>query len=81
MNLDDLIITCFCWIDETMPMIICDQRLRTRGPAPKLTDSEVVTMEIVGSYLGLSQDTALFAYFQRHYTHFFPVMAFVCMRN
>ena len=74
MNLDDFIITCFCLIDEMMPMILKDQRLRAKGPAPKLTDSEVITMEVVGSYLGLSQDKKLFAYFQQHYTHFFPAM-------
>jgi hypothetical protein len=75
MNLDDFIITCFCLIDEMMPMITRDQRLRARGPAPKLADSEVITMEVVGSYLGLSQDQELFDSFQRHYTHFFPALA------
>ena len=74
MNLDDFIITCFCLIDEMMPMMIKDQRLRARGRAPKLSDSEVITMEVVGSYLGLCQDQKLFEYFQRHYTHFFPAL-------
>lgn len=54
--------------------MIKDQRLRARGPAPKLSESEVITMEVVGSYLGLSQDSALFASFQRHYAHFFPAL-------
>ena len=71
MNLDDFIITCFCLIDEMMPMIVKDQRLRAKGPVPKLTDSEVITMEVVGSYLSLSQDKKLFNYFQQHYPHFF----------
>ncbi|SRR6266487_694204 len=57
-----------------MPLILKDQRLRARGPVPKLSDSEVITMEVVGSYLGLSQEKELFNYFQRHYTHFFPVL-------
>jgi hypothetical protein len=74
MNLDEFIITCFCLIDEMIPMITKDQRLRARGPVPKLADSEVITMEVVGSYLGLSQDQELFEYFQRHYTHFFPAL-------
>jgi hypothetical protein len=74
MNLDDFIITCFCVIDEMIPMITKDQRLRARGPAPKLSDSEVITMEVVGSYLGLSQDQELFDYFRRHYPHFFPAL-------
>ena len=74
MNLDDFIITCFCTIDEMMPMVLNDQRLRARGPAPKLSDSEVITMEIVGSSLSLSQDKELFCSFQRHSMHFFPAL-------
>jgi len=31
-------------------------------------------MEIVGEYLGLAHDSALFAYFRRHYAHFFPAL-------
>ncbi|HEY7419885.1 MAG TPA: IS982 family transposase [Ktedonobacteraceae bacterium] len=74
MSLDDFIITCFCLIDELMPEVTKGKRLRTRGAAPKLSDSEVITMEVVGSYLGLAQDKELFLYFQRHYTHFFPAL-------
>jgi hypothetical protein len=58
MNLDDFIITCFCWIDEMQPTLLQGQRLRQRGPMPILCDSEVLTIEIVGSYLGLSQNEA-----------------------
>ena len=52
-----------------------DKRLRQRGPLPKLADSEVITMEIVGTYLGLSQDQEVFDYFRRNSAHFFPAMA------
>lgn len=74
MDLDDFIIAVFCWIDETLPVATGGKRLRPRGPASVLEASEVVTMEIVGEYLGLEQDTAVFAYFKRHYAHFFPVL-------
>src|SRR6266487_3526428 len=74
MNLDDYIITCYCLIDEMMPLVTKGKRVRQRGPRPKLTDSEVITMEVVGTYLGLSQDQEIFDYFRRHYHHFFPVM-------
>jgi hypothetical protein len=74
MDLDTLIITVFCWIDEALPAIQAGQRLRPRGPAPVLDDREVLTMEVVGAYLGLTQDTALFAYFRRHWAHFFPAL-------
>ena len=75
MNLDDFIITCFVLIDEMMPTVTKGKRLRERGPMPKLADSEGITMEIVGTYLGLSQDQEVFDYFRRHYVQFFPEMA------
>ena len=75
MNLDDFIITCFCLIDEMLPQATQGKRLRQRGPMPKVAASEVITMELVGAYLGLSQDQEVFDYFRRHYTHFFPQMA------
>ena len=75
MNLDDFIITCFVLIDEMVATVTKGKRLRERGPMPKLADSEVITMEIVGTYLGLSQDQEVFDYFRRHYAQFFPEMA------
>ena len=75
MNLDDFIITCFCLLDEMLPAATKGKRLRQRGPQPKLADSEVVTIEVVGAYLGLSQDQEVFDYFRRHYAHFFPLVA------
>lgn len=41
---------------------------------PTLSDAEVLTMEVVGAYLGFSQDLALYQYFRHHYTHFFPAL-------
>jgi hypothetical protein len=75
MGLDDFSITCFCVIDEMLPTATKGQRLRERGPMPKLTESEVSTMELVATYLGLSQDQEVFDDFRRHDTHFFPEMA------
>ncbi len=75
MNLDDFIIACFCLIDDQLPEVLKGKPLRTRGPAPRLSDSEVLTIEVVGSYLGISQDKALYDYFRRHYAHFFPALA------
>ena len=31
-------------------------------------------MEVVGTYLGLEQDSVHFASFRRHYAHFFPAL-------
>lgn len=74
MDLDDLIITWFCLIDEGLQVTLDGKRLRASGPPPTLADSEVLTMEVVGEYLGLEHDTAIFAYFHRHYPHFFPAL-------
>ena len=75
MHLDDLIITAFCLIDDVLKEILANKRLRQRGPMPLLADSEVLTMEVVGEYLELSKDKAIYDYFRRHYSHLFPAMA------
>lgn len=74
MNLDLFIITAFCWIDDILKVTFRGQPLRQRGPMPALADAEVLTMEVVGEYLGFSQDLALYQYFRRHYTHFSPAL-------
>ncbi len=74
MDLDTLIVTVFCTIDDALRAVLDRKRLRGRGPAPALTDTEVLTMEVVGEYLALDCDRAIFDYFRRHYSHFFPAL-------
>jgi hypothetical protein len=69
MDLSTFIAAVFCIIDDRLKDL---GRLRGRGPAPTLCDSEVLTIEVVGEFLGIDEDTELFAYFGRHYAHFFP---------
>ncbi len=78
MDLDTHIITAFCRIDDVLKRLFQEQRLRQSGPEPLLSDAEVLTMEAVGDFLGLSQDITLYRYFRQHYRHFFPGMARVC---
>jgi hypothetical protein len=68
MDITTFIINIFCLIDDC----ITGQKLRERGPAPTLKDSEVMTMEIVGEFLGIDTDKGLFMYFRRHYSDWFP---------
>jgi hypothetical protein len=67
-DLNTFIIAVFCLVDDHVADL---GRLRARGPTPTLCDSEVITIEIVGEFLGLDEDTQLFAYFRRHYPHYF----------
>ncbi len=69
MDLNTFIVAVFCLIDDRIKDL---GRLRERGPTPTLFDSEVITMEVVGEFLGIDEDTELFAYFRRHYAHYFP---------
>lgn len=71
MDLDSLIIAVFCRIDDMLSEV---GRVRRSGPAPTLSDAEVLTMEVVGEYLGIAFDKRLFSFFQDHYAHFFPAM-------
>jgi hypothetical protein len=53
MDLSTFIVAVFCLIDDR----IKDRCVRRRGSAPKLSDSEVLTMEIVGEFLGIDTYT------------------------
>src|SRR5918912_2474690 len=50
------------------------KKLRGRGPQPELSDSEVLSMEIVGEFLGIDAEKGLYAYFKRHYAEWFPAL-------
>jgi len=62
-------------------LIVCDcyQQLfphgvRERGFTPELTDEEALTLGLVGDYLGLANDKAIYHYFRRHYQEWFPTL-------
>ena len=74
MELYDFITTTFVIVDDFVKEYFPARELRRRGFLPKLSDSEVITMEIVGEYLELNTDKAIYKYFKRHWFHFFPNM-------
>ncbi len=63
-------ITVFCLVYDWLK----GQRLRQRGPQPKLADSEVLTMEIVGAFLGIETDKGIYTHFRRYYSDWFPAL-------
>ena len=52
MDLDTFMITVYCCIDDILESLYQGRPLRQRGPKPALSDAEVLTMEVVGEYLG-----------------------------
>jgi hypothetical protein len=65
-------------IDDFCKIYYPARKLRARGPLPKLSDSEVITMELVGEYLGLHSDQAIYNYFHQHWNSWFPDMPDRC---
>jgi len=55
-NFTLFLIAVYCFIDDWLK----DKRLPRRGPQPKLSDAEVLTMEIMGEFLGLDTDKAIY---------------------
>jgi hypothetical protein len=53
------------------------QRLRRRGPQPKLADSEVISIELAGEFFGIDTDEGIFAFFRRYHLGEFPMLAHV----
>jgi len=68
MDRNTLVVTVFCLLDDWL----ASRSWRRRGPRPTLHDSEVVTMVVVGEYLGLDTDTGIYHYFRDHYGTWFP---------
>jgi len=69
---DEFIIAVFCCVDDLLKEVTQGQPIRQKGFAPALSDSEVITMEIVAEYQGIDADQAIWRYFRRHWLAWFP---------
>lgn len=74
MSLENFIITVFCLVVENVDQILANQKLRCRGFTPKLTDAEVMSMEIIGEFLGIDTDKGIWLYFKTHWHDCFPAL-------
>lgn len=74
MPVDNLIISVFIFVDDFVKTV---GRIRKSGPKPELMDAEVITMEIVGEFLGCGKgDKTIFDYFHQHWLPWFPKLNF-----
>jgi hypothetical protein len=74
-DLDTFIVSTYCLVDDLFDDLLGERRLRSRGPKPLLDDREVITIELVGEFLGLETDKGIFLFFGRHYSEWFPTLA------
>lgn len=70
MDITTYLVSVYCLIDDWLK----GRRLRQRGPQPRLSDSEVLTMEVVGEFLGIDTDQGLYTYFRRFFGDWFPAL-------
>jgi Transposase DDE domain len=72
-DLSTFIVAVFCLIDDRLK----DYRVRQRGPSPKLSDAEVLTIETIGEFLSIDTDKGIYLFFRRHYAEWFPALGVV----
>ena len=72
MSLDNFIIIVYCLVDDVLKKALNGAKLRQRGMEPKLSDAEIITMEIVGEFLGIDTDKGIWYYFHQHWLKWFP---------
>lgn len=70
MPLEDFIIRVYVLIDDWFKEHPVN--LRQAGYAPALSDAEVITLEIVGEYLGYDKEKQSWNYFRHHWLDWFP---------
>jgi hypothetical protein len=73
MPVEDFIIIVYCCVAESYAELVTSP-LRSRGFETKLSDAEVITMEIVGEFIGKDQDKSLWRYFRNHWHDWFPCL-------
>jgi hypothetical protein len=68
------IIAVYCVIHDVYQQLYPDG-VRHRGFTPQLSDVEALTIVIVGEYLSLGDDKAIFEYFHKHYRAWVPALS------
>jgi len=74
MTFADYLLHLYYLIDSELNSMDLPQ-IRSRGPAPKLADSEVITMELAGEFQRLDTDQGIYAFFLRYHRQEFPKLA------
>ena len=72
-SLEEFIIAVYCVVDDFLVPFSEQHNLRKGGFAPAFSDSETLTLLLVGEFLGLDTDKAIHAFFRRgRWREWFP---------
>ena len=74
LSTEEFIVTVFCYADDYFNNLSDGHKLRSRGSAPALCDSGVITTETVGGFPGSDTDGGIREYFLCHRRHLFPAV-------
>lgn len=71
MTFADYLLALFYHVDWALEALNLG-RIRSRGPRPKLHDSEVITIELAGEFQGIDTDETIWEHFRRYHSGEFP---------
>lgn len=77
-SIEEFIIAVFCGVDDQLKALTQAHPIRSRGFKPRLSDAEVITMELVGEYQGIDSDKGIWSYFRQHWMSLFPHLSSRC---
>jgi hypothetical protein len=63
LSMEDFITAVFCCVDDLLKEVTNGKPMRSRGFQPSLSDTEVITMEIVAEFQGIDTDKGIWQYF------------------
>ena len=76
LTVENFITVVYCIVDDLLTAIVHKHThgkgLRPGRVEPKLSDSEVITMVVVGEFLGKDTDKGIWRYFKNHWQSTFP---------
>ncbi|NBX74969.1 MAG: IS982 family transposase [Proteobacteria bacterium] len=72
MQLEELITELYVCVDDKIEDILKGKKIRRRGYKPALSDSEVISMELIGEYLSIDTTKGIWCYFKTHWQGLFP---------
>jgi DDE family transposase len=74
MTVTDYLLHLFYLVDAEIKALDLP-KLRRRGPQPKLSDSEVITMEVAAEFLRIDTDKGAWRHFRQYHRSEFPALA------